>query len=74
MYRRCALPACGRPFQVNRFNASLSRVTQAGKIICPHCGFQIYADRNFIFLTHALSPQEEEEFLLQESQSGQSQG
>jgi DNA-directed RNA polymerase subunit RPC12/RpoP len=67
MFKRCGLPTCGRSFQVNRFNASLSRVTQAGKITCPHCGFQIYADKNFIFLTHALSAAQEAEFDFREA-------
>lgn len=62
MFKRCVNPLCGRPFQVNRFNAALSRVTQAGKITCPHCGLMTFADSGSIFLTHALSSAEEADF------------
>ena len=66
MFRRCTNPQCKRPFQINRFNASLSRVTQAGRITCPHCGLMYFADAASIFLTHALSEAEEAEFQLTE--------
>jgi hypothetical protein len=61
-YRRCPASACGRPFQVNRFSASLCTLTETGKIICPHCGAAIKADSDTIFLTHALSDEEEKLF------------
>lgn len=61
-YRCCPFPACGRPFQVNRFSANLCSLTEAGKIICPHCGTAIKADANTIYLTHALSNEEDKLF------------
>ena len=59
MLHYCTNPACGRPFQVNRFDAALTAATAAGTITCPHCGVQIAADKRYIFLTHALSAAEE---------------
>lgn len=62
LFQRCHNPSCRRPFQINRFHASLSNVTESGKIICPHCGLVSEGESTSIFLTHALSPEEELRF------------
>lgn len=62
MFKRCPNPTCRRPFQINRFRSSLSSVTESGKIICPHCGLVTDGETSSIFLTHALSPEEETQF------------
>jgi len=41
-------------------------VTQAGRITFPHCGLVYMADAKSIFLTHALSEEEEAEFAATE--------
>lgn len=56
---RCPSPFCGRPFQLNRFHAALSVLTEPGKITCPHCGIEIAGAPDSIFLAHALLPSEE---------------
>lgn len=61
-YKRCPNPACARPFQINRFNAALSPLKEGGKITCPHCGLEIGQDTNSVFLTHALSQEQEAAF------------
>jgi hypothetical protein len=58
----CSNPACGRPFQVNQFTTKFSIDGEPGKIMCPHCGQVTEADSNSLFLTHALSPEEEAQF------------
>lgn len=58
-FKRCSAPGCDRPFQVNRFNGSSCNWTGAGTITCPHCGTSTEADADFIYLTHALSTEEE---------------
>ena len=65
MFQRCPNPSCRRPFQINRFRSSLSSVTESGKIICPHCGLASDGESNSIFLTHALSAEEESQFDLE---------
>ncbi|WP_089398386.1 hypothetical protein [Noviherbaspirillum humi] len=47
---------------MNRFSTKLDTLMELGKITCPHCGLSVNDDRNFIFLTHALSVDEENEF------------
>jgi hypothetical protein len=61
---RCPSSICGRPFQVNRFDAQLAVPAQLGKITCPHCGLLVYGDSQSLFLTHALSAAQEYEFNL----------
>ncbi|GIZ53371.1 hypothetical protein [Noviherbaspirillum aridicola] len=53
---------------MHRYDATLSLSTPAGIIRCPHCGHAIPADANSIFLTHALSSEENRVFIHQESQ------
>jgi hypothetical protein len=55
----CDEPACGRPFQVNRYAPSLSFKTPAGVIVCPHCGRNYSADQDTLYHTHAFSMQVE---------------
>jgi hypothetical protein len=59
---RCSSPACGRPFQVNQFSTKFSIAAERGKISCPHCGAISAGDPNSMFLTHALSKEQEAEF------------
>lgn len=61
-FHRCPSPICGRPFQLNQFGSKFSIAAERGKIICPHCGLVIEGDRNSLFLTHALSTEQEAEF------------
>jgi hypothetical protein len=61
-FDRCPNPVCGRPFQVNRFDAPFAGGTERGKITCPHCGLLVHGDSQSVFLTHALSPDQESDF------------
>lgn len=65
--RRCPNQLCGRPFQVNRFSADLDALADRGRVTCPHCGLVAIGDGRSIFLTHALSDEEERIFHSQES-------
>jgi hypothetical protein len=64
--RSCEHFGCGLPFQENRYDATLNRVVTPGWIPCPHCGRSHSGDPASIFLTHALSPDEEKDFVRQE--------
>lgn len=64
--RRCTSEDCRRPFRVHRYDATLSLSTPPGVIRCPHCGHAIPADANSIFLTHALSCEEDRAFVREE--------
>jgi hypothetical protein len=55
----CPGSGCRRPFQVNRFGTHLSGMLEAGKITCPHCGTMLTAERSSVFMTHALSTEQE---------------
>jgi hypothetical protein len=68
--RRCPNQLCGRPFQVNRFSADLDALADRGRVTCPHCGLVAIGDGNSIFLTHALSDEEEHLFHSQEKREG----
>lgn len=68
----CPNPLCGRPFQVNRFHAGVSPSTAAGQIVCPHCGLCVAGDHASIFLTHALLPDEEVEYMARYGRPGTS--
>jgi hypothetical protein len=59
---KCSSVSCGRPFQVNRFTTNLNTSYQPGIIKCPHCGTSDKADPDALFLTHALSVDEERHF------------
>lgn len=65
---RCPSALCGRPFQVNRFQARLSVRTTPGEITCPHCGLLIHGPSDSIFLAHALLPSEEVAFIASEAE------
>jgi hypothetical protein len=58
-YMTCHDPACGRPFQVNQFKTRLADSIERGRIVCPHCGLATAGESDSIFLTHALSAEEE---------------
>lgn len=59
----CTNDLCRRPFQVNKYaNVSFS-VLEPGIIACPHCGMLQKADREAIFMTHALAVHEEADFM-----------
>ncbi len=62
----CFEPDCCRPFQVNAFSERVLPAGDFANIICPHCGATYEGDHSAIFLTHALSP-EQEVALRQES-------
>jgi DNA-directed RNA polymerase subunit RPC12/RpoP len=59
----CSNPECGRPFQVNEFKTRIPLPFEYGKIRCPHCGNASPADPGIVFRTHALSEQEEHDFV-----------
>jgi hypothetical protein len=61
-FRRCPVPSCGRPYQVNRFDAAGMRAGVAGNIVCPHCGSAVKGEDDAVFVTHALSILQEREF------------
>lgn len=55
----CISVLCGRPFQVNTFTTNLNSSYQPGTIKCPHCGISTQSSPDSLFLTHALSVEEE---------------
>jgi len=59
---RCPSAQCGRPFQINKFGTRFSFQKERAKITCPHCGLQLFGDKDSVYLTHALSVEEEAEF------------
>ena len=59
---KCISILCGRPFQVNSFTTNLNTSYQPGIIKCPHCGTSTESSPDSLFLTHALSVEEEKEF------------
>jgi hypothetical protein len=63
-FRRCISPSCGRPFQLNQFqfSAGVTLPWQRGEMMCPHCGAVMAGDPDSVFLTHAMSPDQETEF------------
>jgi len=58
-FKRCPSPICGRPFQINQFDTGFSIHTERGKLTCPHCGLLLSGEADSVFLTHALSVEEE---------------
>jgi len=63
--RRCRASNCGRPYQVNEFRSSSLLHTYRGKIACPHCGTLELTSDDTIYLTHALSQEEESRYEIQ---------
>jgi hypothetical protein len=59
---KCISVLCGRPFQVNKFTTNLNTTYEPGIIKCPHCGTSTEANPDSLFLTHALSTEEERRF------------
>ncbi len=64
---KCISVICGRPFQVNRFTTNLNSSYQSGIIKCPHCGISTESAPDSLFLTHALSVEEEVQFTSKSS-------
>jgi hypothetical protein len=60
--QNCPAPRCARPFQLNTFTTELVTSIERGQIICPHCGHVMQNNSESLFLTHALSPDQEEKF------------
>ncbi len=58
---RCNNQRCRRPYQVNEFNGDGSGQLQPVDILCPHCGRSEVRWSESVFLTHALSCDEEQE-------------
>jgi len=58
----CPLIDCHRPFQVNRFDAAINIGHAAGVMSCPHCGSVLQGEAGSVYLTHALSKEEEVKF------------
>lgn len=58
----CISVLCSRPFQVNRFTTELHISYPRGIIKCPHCGTSSESSPDSLFLTHALSMEEEAQF------------
>ncbi len=63
--RHCAVERCGRPFQVNEFRSTSVLNTYRGRITCPHCGTLELLAEDTIYLTHALSIEEELRYQMQ---------
>jgi hypothetical protein len=59
-FQRCVSTACRRPFQVNEF--AIDAAGSNGRITCPHCGHAESVSSANIFLSHAMSPEEEAKF------------
>jgi hypothetical protein len=47
---------------MNQFSTAFSIPSERGKIICPHCGMVLLGDMDSLFITHALSVDQEAEF------------
>ncbi|MGV3743430.1 MAG: hypothetical protein ACO1NO_14085 [Burkholderiaceae bacterium] len=62
-YMQCRSTGCGKPFQVNRFNTRFITSYEFGVIKCPHCGHAIKDNPESLFFTHALSREQEANFL-----------
>lgn len=60
--RRCRASTCGKPYQVNEFRSTSLLNTYRGRIICPHCGTLELVSEESIYLTHALSREEERQY------------
>lgn len=58
---RCGVAECGRPFQVNTFGPPVSTSYQLGVITCPNCGATSAGDADSLYLSHALSAEQEEQ-------------
>jgi hypothetical protein len=63
--KRCNASRCGRPFQVNQFRSTSLLNVHRGRILCPHCGTLELAASDSIYLTHALSKEEECRYEIQ---------
>lgn len=59
----CINDLCRRPFQVNRYSNVSFSVLEPGRITCPHCGLLQNAEDDSIFMTHALAPAEESDYM-----------
>jgi hypothetical protein len=59
----CENRECARPFQINDYHPRDRVELTSGVIACPHCATLTTADAQTVFLTHALSRTEEEQFL-----------
>lgn len=58
---RCNNHRCRRPYQVNEFDGERKGQPQPADITCPHCGFSEVRWSESVFLTHALSSEQEQE-------------
>ena len=57
--QRCSSLSCSRSFQVNEFEAETIGFGAMEQINCPHCGI-VYAGKDgSVYVTHALSDDEE---------------
>ncbi|MDB5761767.1 MAG: hypothetical protein JWQ21_762 [Herminiimonas sp.] len=61
--KSCPATTCGRPFQLNTFTTESATSLKPGQIKCPHCGVAFAGKSNSLFLTHALSLDQERKFL-----------
>jgi len=61
-FQRCINSDCSRPFQVNEFSAHAADAR--GHITWPHCGHTTAASSASVFLVHAMTPEEEAKFNL----------
>ncbi len=62
-FMQCQSTECGRPFQVNQFNTRFITSYEIGIIKCPHCGHTLKGNPESLFFTHALSADQEAQFL-----------
>lgn len=56
---RCNNQRCRRPYQVNEFDNECKGQPQPVDITCPHCGCSEVRWSESVFLTHALSAEQE---------------
>lgn len=61
-FERCAKKSCRRPYQVNEFGGRPEDLIAPGEVTCPHCGHKETRWSKSVFLTHALTPEEEEQY------------
>lgn len=53
----CEAAGCGKAFQVNAYSSRCITGSDAGKILCPHCGHETAGASDSVYLTHAVLPE-----------------
>lgn len=58
----CLSMNCRRPFRIHQYDFELGTTLERGKILCPHCGAVMMCASTAVFLTYALTRQEEQRY------------